>query len=736
PTLEPRDVVIMCPDVEAFAPLIEAAFHPDADHTGTGIPHIRIRVADRAPAAANPMADLVMRIVGLARSRVTATEILEFLDLAPVRRRFRLDDDGVRNVAGLIQELGIRWGFDADHRATHGLPDRPELTWSAGLDRLAAGVFVADRQVGTLAGVMPLPGAESGDLTAASVLFEMTARFESACRTMSEPATPSEWRHRLAEVADMLGDTDWDTAWQRPALVADLERLLPDPPTGDGPRLGLDEIEVVLEDLSRTRASSTNHRTGDLTVCTLVPMRSVPHRVVCLVGMDDGDFPRNPVIDGDDLLGGVDAPGVRHAASEDRQLLLDALMAADERLIVTFSGRDERTNAPLPPAVPVAELLDEIDRAASHPDGPASEHVVIQHPLQPFDPRNFTAGAIVDGVWGFDRHMADGARALVSGIVDDPAETFDDWQPPDVVDLADLHAFLQHPVQSFVLARMGVRLREREESRDDRLPLELNALGEWQVGDRLLAGALAGLDRAAVCDALAATGTLPVGGLADGLVSRVSADVDDVLACVDEEGLRRSPGHSVHVDLTVAGTRVVGMVPDVTDLGIERISFSKVAPKRTLRVWLDLIAATAGVDRQLHGVIVGRGPYAMRWAAPTDPDARTAWATDCLTTIVDLYLRAMSEPIPLFCETSYEFARGAQDYRVQGKWEGSPWRAGEAADPQHCLAFGAELSFDEIQRLRLRDDERGDGWPEGNSRFEVLARRLWAPIFAARVADE
>ena len=142
-------------------------------------------------------------------------------------------------------------------------------------------------------------------------------------------------------------------------------------------------------------------------------MRSVPHRVVCLLGLDDGSFPRKSPRDGDDLMLEDPHVGERDARTEDRQLLLDALMAAGERLIVTYTGNDERTNLPRPPAVPVGELLDVVDRTVAAEQDRPRDRVVVRHPLQPFDQRNFAPGELVpDRVWSFDRVTLAGARAL------------------------------------------------------------------------------------------------------------------------------------------------------------------------------------------------------------------------------------------------------------------------------------------------------------------------------------
>ena len=188
----------------------------------------------------------------------------------------------------------------------------------------------------------------------------------------------AEARRQLAEALDAAGDR------------------------ADVVRLGLSDARALLAHRLRGRPTRANFRTGHLTMCTMVPMRSVPHRVVCLLGLDDGVFPRQTHVDGDDVLARSPRVGERDPRSEDRQLFLDAVLAAEERLVVLYTGADERTGAERPPAVPLGELLDLL------PD------VVVRHPLQPFDARNFVADALGEpGPFSFDRAARSGAAALL-----------------------------------------------------------------------------------------------------------------------------------------------------------------------------------------------------------------------------------------------------------------------------------------------------------------------------------
>src|SRR6185312_13217678 len=249
---------------------------------------------------------------------------------------------------------------------------------------------------GWLGLALPLDDVDSTDIELVGRLAELVERLHVAVDALQGPQTLAEWISRLSEAVESVTLTTGSEQWQAGQLRAELSAVL----DAAGVRaqavtLSLEDLRVLLADRLRGRPTRANFRTGSLTMCTLVPMRSVPHRVVCLIGLDDGAFPRQPSVDGDNILLRDPMTGERDERSEDRQLLLDAVLAARERLVITYSGADERTNAPRPPAVPVGELLDTLEAAyASSDDRSLRCQLVTHHPLQPFDPANFSAGAL------------------------------------------------------------------------------------------------------------------------------------------------------------------------------------------------------------------------------------------------------------------------------------------------------------------------------------------------------
>ena len=246
-----------------------------------------------------------------------------------------------------------------------------------------------------MGGVLPLDDVDSGAIDLAGRFAEFVDRVHAAVGALSHPQSVRGWTEAIAAAADALTSTSERQSWQR----RELQRLLDDVATESardgGERdaaLEPADVRALLADRLRGRPTRANFRTGHLTVCTLVPMRSVPHRVVCILGLDDGEYPRRARRDGDDLMLAEPHVGDRDPRAEDRQMLLDALLAATERLIITYTGNDERTNVRRPPAVPVGELLDIVERTVRCDSGSAREAVVIHHPLQPFDPAELHRG--------------------------------------------------------------------------------------------------------------------------------------------------------------------------------------------------------------------------------------------------------------------------------------------------------------------------------------------------------
>ncbi len=441
-------------------------------------------------------------------------------------------------------------------------------------------------------------------------------------------------------------------------------------------------------------------------------MRSVPHRVVCLVGLDDGVFPRNTVSDGDDVLARDPLTGERDPRSEDRQLLLDAVLATDQTLVVTYTGANEHSGQDRPPAVPLGELLDAVERTVPG----AREHVLVRHPLQPFDARAFTPGELGrNEPFSFDRASLAGARAARGDrpapppLLPGPLPS----RPQADVSLADLQAFLAHPVRGFLRQRLDVGVPLEFDEVDDAIPVELDALQSWAVGDRILRQAVAGADPVQVFLAEQLRGELPPLQLGGHVLRKVTERVNALYLATAAS--RTVPARPVDVTVDLGdGRRLTGVVPDVRGHRIERVHYSSLSAKHRLASWLDLLALSAGLpDQSWTASTVGwhrTGTPQRALAGPLDHRA-----LDHLRDLVDVFDRGRCEPLPLPLRTGYAWAdavRARTDPRrtAEGEWttrDGSPV-PGEAADPAHVRVFGRQAPFEVLLAPvgRRRDLER------------------------------
>jgi exodeoxyribonuclease V gamma subunit len=699
-------------------------------------------LADRALRQVNPLLGTVARLLELADGRVTAAQVLDLVAWPPVRRRFGFDDDDLERLRDLVVSSGARWGLDAEHRSAFRLGDLRPNTWAAGLDRILLGVAMSEDELCWLDTALPLDDVDSSDVDLVGRLAEFVDRLGRVLDSFTGRRSLAEWFDAIVTGVDALTAVPDSEIWQATQLRGELAEVS-DAAAGYADRvpLALADVRSLLGERLRGRPTRANFRTGELTVCTMVPMRSVPHRVICVLGLDEGSFPRTVVDDGDDVLARDPCVGERDRRSEDRQLLLDAVLAASEYLVLLYTGADERTNARRPPAVPLDEFLDAIDATVGTADGrPAREHVLVRHPLQAFDGRNFVAGALgSSGPFSFDRAGLAGAAAAAGPREATPGFLAAALPPPPgdgTVRLDDLRRFLEHPVRGFLRQRLQVTLFSDDMDPADGMPVELDALERWNVGDRLLRARIGGADRGRAVQAEWRRGTVPPGPLGQRLLDRVADEVDALVAAA----LPYLAGDPDAWDVLAPlpdGRSVTGTVTGVYRDTLAAVEYSKLGPKHRLRAWVRLLALSAGrPGRPWRAVTIGRGQGrpSRSTIGPIDP----ATAAALLADLVAVFDEGLREPLPLSVKTSAAYAQ----YRARGgdvddaveaarkqwtRYEGG----GEADDPAHALVWGSNVELDALLATPA-PDRSAVGEP---TRFGALAARVWTPLLAAETVD-
>ncbi|HOW99091.1 MAG TPA: exodeoxyribonuclease V subunit gamma, partial [Deltaproteobacteria bacterium] len=475
PGLRPEDVLVMSPDIELYAPFIQAVFdvpRKDPDF-------LPFAIVDRSLKTSNSIADVLMAILDMSTSRFEATRVLELLESEPLRRRFGLAEGDITPIERWVRETGIRWGIDASWKRDRGLPDYPGNTWEFGLDRMLLGYAMTSEGGAGFAGVLPYDDIEGdSSLVLGSFLSFLRSLFERV-RDFGRARTLHEWSALLEGLLAEFFAVEEEAASQVSGLRALFKGLgdMQDR-AGMAQPLGLDVIRAHLKGRIGAVAEGRNFLSGGMTFCAMLPMRSVPFKVVCLLGMNHDAFPRHQRALGFDLIGRQPRRGDCNQRNKDLYLFLEALLSARSVFYASYLGQSMQDNAPIPPSVALSTLLEHVEGAYRDGEGkPVGDRIHTRHCLQAFNPRYFTGAG---PLFSYSRENADAARALLQPgrterafLGDRLADPGDEWR---VVDVGTLCSFFRDPAKFLLEHRLKMAIPGRPPFMEDFEPVEVTDL--------------------------------------------------------------------------------------------------------------------------------------------------------------------------------------------------------------------------------------------------------------------
>ncbi len=748
-TLAPHEVIVMAPSIAVYAPLIDAVFGGDEG----GAARIPYRIADRAPADRSPVVQAALAVLSVLAGRVTLGEVAELLDAEPVRARFGIDAGSVPRLLDWLGEAGVRWGVDAADRANGGALATDANTWRRGLHRLLLGHAMPAAD-GPFAGVAPV-AVEDAELLARlaellTTLFHWRERLR-APRSVSEHAAallellPAWLAVGPAAEGELGLLRDVATALGEAAAVAGFTVPIPLEPFR----------ELVAERLPEA-GTAAGFLAGGVTFSALLPMRSVPFRLVCLLGMNDRDFPRSRPLASFDRTLAAPRPGDRSVRREDEHLFLEVLLSARERLVVSYVGRSMQDDSVRQPSVVVSELVDLLDEAfvvaapaaaarAPGGRGGVGTRRIVTHPIQRFSPRRFATGAAT-----FDAVAAAGARALAAPARA-PARLLAAPLPPAALGVLSIDALvdgLAAPSRTLVRGRLGVSLDDRGAVLEDGDPIELDARARWAIGAELLAQSLlcpAALRDETAWDRERARGRLPHGAAGRSLFEGMLPEVEAIAgeARRYRQGERLAP---LPIALAIGEARLVGVLDELWPGAHVPVRYARDGGSPELDAWVRHLvlqvarAQVAGPGLPARTVLVTR-PHEGEGATvvtfrEVDPEvARTELAA--LAALVTL---ATQVAVPFFPRAARRYAavhrglvaKGSPDAAVRalaaarevfaGRFRGGA--PGEARDPYVRRLFAGADPLAPAPELGAAT--------AGVPAFPELALRVFAPLLAVR----
>jgi exodeoxyribonuclease V gamma subunit len=693
--LMPQDIVVMAPDIERLAPAVESVF-------GGAPPqrHIPYSIADHAAAAHAPLVETLLQWLELSTQRFDAPTVLAWLELPALQRRFRFDRQAVERIRTWVAGSGVRWGVDGRHRAEFGSGSDAGLnSWAFGLQRLFLG-YAMPHHVSLYRSVAPYGDIEGSEAAWLGELQAFIELLDGWRRRLAAAATPERWQRRINRMIEQLLLPDEDEEQCLGLVREALQQFVEESALGgfDAPL----EARVVHQHLASqldAAAASQRFLTGRVTFCNMVPMRSIPFRVVCLLGMNDSDYPRVQTPLGFDLVAQQPRRGDRSRREDDRYLFMESLLCARERLYISYIGRSQRDNSVKLPSVVVSELLDYIEQGYTlEGDGEIRAQLHTEHPLQPFSRRNFTLGSYA-AEW---LPAATASRPFIEESLAIPGE------PVSEVALDALIRFFDNPSRHF-LQSLGLYNAEHEEALEESEPFALDALGLYQLKSGLLHGLLEGDDAETCYRRVAARGELPHGSFGEILFSEEAEGLREFAEALAQRLQRREARREIVIE--AAGIELSGRLEVIVDGGLCSYRPGRLKPRDQLRLWIGHLAlcASGGSARSMH-LATDRQLF---FEALDSSDAVSQ-----LAALLSLYSQGAAAPLPFFAATSYAFAKkiadGKEDDALPAAaraWEGSQFIPGERLDPW----------FEQAMRDREPLDER----------FCEIAERVYLPMLNA-----
>lgn len=665
-SLEPGNIVVMSPTIEAYAPLIDAVFGIDPSDPL----YLPYRITDRNVRSENVCAKALLQVLAVVSGRITASEVLDLLQLEPIRERFEIAAGEVDELGLLVHAAGVRWGLDAEHRHFFDQPAQSSNTWQFGLDRLLLGVALPETDHALFAGTAPLDDVEGDAAELVGKLAHLVQALADAATQIRARKSVVEWAAFINDLSARMLSTNDAEGWQQRALYDATQTILQ---SAEAARftdaIAIDPIVAQLESRFETERVTHQFLAGGITFCALLPMRSIPFRVIALLGMNDSEFPRTQKALSFDLIAESPEPGDRSLKDEDRYLFLEALLSARQHFVISFVGRGVQDNAELPPSPVTAELIDYI--YAGFRRNQAPEDPVTEHPLQPFSPRYFEHPS--SRLFSFSSSNARGADSLRrQRYAAEPfvRATLAPSATPELVELDALIRFFQNPARGFLRNRLGVYLEAEPRLIEDREPIELDPLGKHELGTALLDGVLKQADSENLHAFVEATGCLPHGTPGAVTYQEVWRDVQCVAQAVGPwlEGPTQEP---LPVSLACGGTTVSGSLRRLYANAQVYWQFARVKPKNELSLWLRHLVLTIADAEAARAqgqtpytalprasVLVGRQLEDSISSAKScifDP-LPASEARQHLDLLVRLYVTGHDRPLPLFPAASKLFA--------------------------------------------------------------------------------
>lgn len=660
-SLTPSDILVMTPDIEKYAPYIRAVF----DNPYSENERIPYSVADVGEKHINRPAGIFLELVEALRGDFTLADVFRLLSSPIIADTFKISRTGMDTLASVLELTGAFWGHGSEHLQKRGLDTDCLFTWERALRRVALGL--AEGNTGAVyndAAGTDIPFSLAAEIGGLMKFADLSSKYAAE---LEGTKTPGEWCSTLSDIA-----SDFFTA---PYAQADdmlyLEKCIADAARETenlSAEIPFEPVyERIKETLSETRGAK-GFISGRVTFCAMLPMRSIPFRVICIMGLNENTFPRQKVTLEFDLMAKHPKPGDRDNRDSDRYLFLETLVSAREKLILSYTGQSERDNSELPPSVLITELAEHIKSRFN------TENLITNHRLHSFSRHYFDGERLF--TYSAERYKAAEKFASAKGNADFAGKAVPAEVPVEVT-LEDFESFFVSPAGHFLRRVLGIDTEIRDESLPETEVMTMDTLRSYSVEDSTLRRSLEGNDPESMLAYLFETAQLPPENLGRYHITDIEKKNNRAFHLAGER-LGGLPAEA-EIDTVAAGLRIKGKIPGVRAGRHVYIKPSSLKPKDVIRGWIRHLLLNASTPTDTF--LIGTGSEINITPADTKP----------LEALAEIYKKGQNSPLRFHVsdafraagwkakpvkDDSYSTADSDRAYRICFK--------GEPADPELC----------------------------------------------------
>ncbi len=693
PSLKPRDILVMTPNIEKYAPFIQAVFgSPEPDS-----PKIPFSIADRSPKWENEVIRTFFKILRLKDSRFEASLIMDIIDSDPISKRFDFRKEDIRILRKWVREVGIRWGMDKEDRRKWLKIVSDTGTWRSGLNSLLLGYALVDEEKGVFEDIFPYDESE-GNSDLLGRFIDLINKLFFYAKEFSRKKRIRQWQELFFSLLDELFFVDEESQRYMQLLKEIIAEMTES--SENASFFDLVDIDVPVWNIEKAlgrRGYGSRFLTGGITFCEMLPMRSIPFKVICLIGMNYDDFPRYFKTWEFDLIQKNPRKGDRSKRDDDRYLFLETIISARKRLYISYVGRSIKDNTPIPPSVVVSELMDYIEQGFYIEGKDILSHISFEHALHPFSPIYFKE----ERFFSYSNLNLLAAKNALSerrqreSFLKDLSEN-----RIEEIELDDFFSFFSNPVKFLLKKRLNISLKKEIDQVEDMEIIRLKGLYKYRFDQELFKNRIK-RERERFIEFMQSRGFLPLGAIGEYefLKSKQKLDLflKEISPYIEKEV------EEVEIEKEINGIRIKGRIKDIYDGRLLLYRFSKVRPSDRIRLWLIYLFLRADEiplkDVSLFGFDEKERLLSLKLGHIEKNEAE-----EYLRDMISIFKEGIRRPIHFFPKSSWEFAeriyikkedQGIAIQKAKEMWEGSEYKIGEKEDEYYEFCFRGIDPIDE-----------------------------------------